>query len=61
MSPRSARALRDVAPSREDGFAWVLLDCGSVIVHLFTPSAREFYQLEHLWGDAPRIPLDPTY
>lgn len=58
-SPRSARARRDVAPAHEDGFAWVLLDCGSVIVHLFTPPAREFYQLEHLWGDAPRVPLIP--
>lgn len=42
----------------EDGFAWVLLDCGSVIVHLLNPPARQFYQLEHLWGDAPRVPVE---
>ena len=31
---------------------WVLLDYGSVIVHLFTPSQREYYDLEGLWSDA---------
>ncbi len=34
---------------------WVLLDCGDVIVHLFTPTVRQFYDLERLWEDAPRI------
>jgi ribosome-associated protein len=38
---------------------WVLLDCGDVLVHLFNPPARQFYQLERLWGDAPQIPLEP--
>ena len=36
---------------------WVLLDCGDVVVHIFTPAVREFYDLERLWGDAPRISL----
>jgi len=54
------RRASKAARAEDDGLAWVLLDCGSVIVHLFTPPAREFYQLEHLWGDAPRIPLDPA-
>jgi len=40
-----------------NGFSWVLMDCGSLVVHLFDPPARQFYQLERLWGDAPRIPL----
>jgi ribosome-associated protein len=39
---------------------WVLLDCGDVLIHLFNPPARQFYQLERLWGDAPQIPLDPA-
>ena len=38
--------------------SWVLMDCGSVVVHLFDPPARTFYQLERLWGDAPRIPFN---
>ncbi len=62
QAPRAhgARGQRRVAretAAYNDGLAWVLLDCGSVVVHLFDPPAREFYQLEHLWGDAPRIPL----
>lgn len=31
---------------------WILLDYGTVVVHLFTPDQRELYSLEHLWGDA---------
>ena len=44
---------------RQDDFRWVLVDCGDVVIHLFTPTARTFYQLERLWGDAPQVPLDP--
>ena len=31
---------------------WVLLDFGSIIVHLFDKESREFYKLERVWGDA---------
>lgn len=34
---------------------WILLDFGSFIVHVFSPKAREYYSLEKLWGDAPRL------
>jgi ribosome-associated protein len=34
---------------------WVLLDYGAVIVHVFAPPEREFYQLERLWGAAPAL------
>lgn len=34
---------------------WVVQDFGDVIVHVFTDEARALYDLEHLWGDAPRI------
>jgi ribosome-associated protein len=34
---------------------WALLDYGAVIVHIFYRETREFYGLERLWGDAPRI------
>ena len=37
---------------------WMLMDYGSVVVHVFTPEAREFYRLEKLWGDAPQLSLD---
>ncbi|HLG04774.1 MAG TPA: ribosome silencing factor [Gemmatimonadales bacterium] len=34
---------------------WVLVDYLDVVVHLFHPEARAFYQLERLWSDAPRL------
>ena len=34
---------------------WILLDYGAVIVHIFYHETREFYGLERLWGEAPRI------
>ncbi len=34
---------------------WVLLDYGSVIVHVFAPEEREFYGLERLWGKAAQV------
>lgn len=37
---------------------WLLLDFGSVIAHIFLPSAREHYNLERLWADAEEIDLD---
>ena len=37
---------------------WVAMDYGDVLVHIFLPDVREYYDLEHLWEDAPltRIP-----
>lgn len=40
-----------------DERSWILMDYGSVIVHVFTPEAREYYRLEKLWGDAPALGL----
>ena len=33
---------------------WILLDYLDVVVHLFTPEARDFYRLEQLWGQVPQ-------
>ena len=42
------------------GGRWVLIDYFSFVVHVFHPAAREFYQLERLWGDAPAHVLSPA-
>jgi len=34
---------------------WVLIDYVHVVVHAFSQEARDFYQLEMLWGDAPKV------
>lgn len=38
---------------------WLLIDFGSVILHIFSDEARRFYDLERLWGDAPRVDFKP--
>jgi len=55
VSPsRNLKALGGQQFSQENG-AWVLLDMGDVVAHIFEPQAREFYALEHLWQDAVKI------
>lgn len=47
-------------PSLVEGYnkaEWVLLDYFDFIFHVFTPSTREFYGLERLWGSAEKIPV----
>lgn len=64
---RQAKAIQDgileglkhdheLLPRRVEGSAeggWILIDYLDVVVHIFTPQAREFYRLEQLWGEAP--------
>ena len=45
-------------PRSEEGLQegkWALIDCSDVIVHVFLDSMRDFYNLEGLWQEAPRI------
>jgi ribosome-associated protein len=42
---------------KRDG-QWALLDFGDLVVHVFYHPMREFYDLEGLWIDAPRVPVD---
>jgi len=39
---------------------WILLDYGDIVVHLFYQPVREFYDLEGLWFEAPRVELDKS-
>jgi ribosome-associated protein len=44
-------------PRRVEGLSearWILMDYLDVVVHVFTPEARDYYRLEQLWGEAPR-------
>lgn len=41
-----------------EGGRWVLMDYIDFVVHVFHPQARDFYQLEGLWGDAPRVTFE---
>jgi ribosome-associated protein len=46
-----------ILPRRVEGMRearWILMDYLDVIVHVFTPEARDFYRLEQLWGEAPK-------
>lgn len=64
-----ARAVEDKlatvgrSPLRQEGFGdsrWILQDYGDVIIHIFMPREREFYNLEAFWGHAPVVPWHPS-
>ncbi|HLM95298.1 MAG TPA: ribosome silencing factor [Acidimicrobiales bacterium] len=49
-SPRATEGLRDLT--------WVLMDYGDFLVHVFQDEARAYYDLERLWGNAPRLSVN---
>ena len=76
-SGRSDRQVQSIAQGIEEGLRgagirphsvegagrgqWVLMDFSDVIVHIFYQPVREFYDLEELWGHAPRVELPEPY
>ncbi len=60
------QALKDeheILPRRVEGQAeatWILMDYLDVVVHIFTPEARDFYRLEQLWGEVPARAMEPA-
>jgi ribosome-associated protein len=40
-----------------DQASWILADYIDVVLHVFTPDARDYYRLEELWGDVPSVEL----
>lgn len=73
-NPRQVRAVVDAveatvkvemqrSPVRTEGVReqqWTLVDYGDVVVHVFLDSVREFYEIERLYMDAPRIDWEPV-
>jgi ribosome-associated protein len=71
QNPRQTKAIYDevhvqlkrsdrLVPQRVAGVAearWIVVDYLDVVLHVFTPEAREFYRLEELWGDVPSVEL----
>jgi len=63
MSQHMARRLRDQGfktfgiEGEQEGH-WVLMDYGDVVIHIFYQPVREFYDLEGLWTEAPRVEID---
>jgi ribosome-associated protein len=59
----TALAERGQRPSAREGIAhgaWALLDYGDVVIHVFQPDSRAFYDLERLWSQAPRWTSDSS-
>lgn len=57
------RQIGGPSPVRIEGVdecEWVLMDYGAFIVHVFNQEQRDFYQLERLWGDRPRVTWEPN-
>lgn len=63
IAERITEGLRDLGekPQHAEGLEtgrWVLLDYIDLVVHVMHPQARDFYQLEALWGDAPSVEFE---
>ena len=54
---REDGGVKPIGREGRDEARWVLLDFGDLVVHVFQPEEREFYRLEKLWSDAPRVEL----
>lgn len=56
------KTLKDkgIVHSHVEGYSegrWIVIDYGDIMVHIFLPELREYYELERLWQDAPRVEI----
>ncbi|TLM98440.1 MAG: ribosome silencing factor [Actinobacteria bacterium] len=54
---REQGGIKPIGREGLDEGKWVLLDFADLVVHVFQPEERDFYRLEKLWGDAPRLAM----
>ena len=54
---REQAGIKPIGREGERERKWILLDFADVVVHIFQPEEREFYRLEKLWSDAPRLEI----
>lgn len=52
-----AAGFQPIGVEGTSGGRWILMDYVNLVVHVFLPRVRGFYQLERLWGDAPSVHL----
>lgn len=55
----SGKGVKAIRREGRAGGRWVLLDFVDLVVHVFTREEREYYELERLWKDAPRVRWQP--
>ena len=63
-SVESAMVTQDHEALSIEGYGdgrWVLMDFGDVVVHIFLDALREYYDLENLWADAPRVKVPSEF
>ena len=54
------RDFRPLTRAGDNGAQWTCIDFVDVVVHVFSQDARQFYDLEGMWGDAPRVAWERT-
>lgn len=54
---REVAGIKPIGREGQGEARWVLLDFGDLVVHVFQPEERQFYRLERLWSDVPRVEL----
>jgi ribosome-associated protein len=60
MDALAGDGVRPAGVEGERAARWVLIDYVDLVVHVFHPVVRDFYQLERLWGDAPTMLIEET-
>jgi len=58
MERMSESGFRPTGVEGKAGATWILLDYVTLVIHVFQPRVRDYYELERLWGDAPAVAVE---